>query len=115
MIPAILLIIVHTLLLHLIYLGRCLLIRLSRPMEHYGHLDLVVVRTLTLDSISHSLLLSIEHDSKGLDRPSRSRLYSGVMTGKYSGPVSAGQSHSLALQVIKLLLISAIIELSFER
>ena len=62
-----LLIIINALLLHLIYLGCRLLIRLSRPVEHYGHFDLVVVCTLTLDSISDSLLFSIEYNSKGLD------------------------------------------------
>ena len=110
-----LLIIINALLLHLVYLGRSWLIRLSRSVEYDWHLDLVVVHALALDSISHSLLFSIKYDSKGLDGPSGSRLDSGMTAGKYSSPVSAGQSHSLTLQVINLLLISAIVKLSLER
>ena len=115
MVPAMLLIIINALLLHLIYLGRCWLIRLSRSVEDDGYLYLVVVHAFTLDSISHSLLFSIENDSKGLDGPSGSRLNGGVTAGEYSSPVSAGQSYSLTLQVINLLLISAVVKLPFER
>ena len=115
MVPAMLQIIVNALLLLPIYLCRCWLIRLSRSVEDDGYLYLIVVHAFALDSISHSLLFSIKYDSKGLDGPSGSRLDSGMTAGKYSSPVSAGQSHSLTLQVINLLLISAIVKLSLER
>ena len=115
MIPASLLIVVNALLLHLVDLGCGWLIGLSRPVENDRHLNLVVVGALTLNSITNCLLLTIKDDSKGLDRPSRSLLDGGVTAGEYADPVSAGQSYSLALQVRKLLLISAIIELAFER
>ena len=115
MVPAMLLIIINALLLLPIYLGRCWLIRLSRSMKHDGYLYLIVVHAFALDSISHSLLFSIKYDSKGLDGPSGSRLNGGVTAGEYSSPVSAGQSHSFALQVINLLLISAVVKLPFER
>ena len=115
MVPAIRLIIVYALLLHLIYLGCCRLIGLSRSVKHDRNLDLVVVHSFTFDSVTDRLLFSIEYNTKGLDSPSRSRLDSGVTTGEYSDPVSTRQSHSLALQVINLLLISAIVKLSFER